>query len=252
MRKTAIERPAVRGALVVLAGVLVAVIPFTTASANPGVAEPGEFEDLPPLELVLARYIDALGGEEAIRNLDTRVSSMRIVTDLKWDPPVYEVDSLSVHGNASGEFLVVTRTSDGVMLEGCDGDEEWKIDFEGKVFDFHAKNARDRWMTDPQFPLKLPQYFPDMEVVGLDFREGDWLYIVDVDGDESHRVGFDVETGLLRWFGYHREFRDYEEVDGVMMPRRVIYERKGGSSTFIVDAMAHNVDIDETLFSLPK
>ncbi len=264
MSKTAIECPAVRGALVVLTGVLVAAMPGAlsldgaqpigpaTASANPGIAEPDDVEDLPPLEFVLARYIDALGGEEALRNLDTRVSSMRVVTDLRWDPPIYEVDSLSVYGDASGEFLVVTRTPHGVVLEGCDGEEEWKIDVDGRAFNFHAKNPRDRWITDPQFPLKLLEYFPDMEVVGLDFRVGDWLYTVDMDGDESHRLGFDIETGLLTWLGYHREFCDYEDVDGVMMPRRVIYGRKGGSSTFIVDAVTHNAQVDRTLFSLPK
>ena len=264
MSKTANERPVVRSALAILAGVFIAVAPvalslegspsvvLVTASANPGIADPDEFEDLPPVELILARYVDALGGEEAILSLETRVSSMRVITDLKWDPPVYEVDSLSVFGNASGEFLVVTRSDDGVMLEGCDGEEAWKIDLEGKAFNFHAKNPRDRWMTDPQFPLKMLEYFPNMRVVGLDLREGDWLYIVDIDGEELHRLGFDIETGLLTWLGYHRELSDYEEVDGVMMPRRVIYGRKGGSSTFIVDAVAHNVEVDRALFSLPK
>lgn len=253
MKKTAIERPAVRGALVVLAVVPIMIAPCVrSASANPGPADSGEFDDLPPVELVLARYVAALGGEEALQNLDTRVSSMRIITDLEWDPPVHEIDSLSVYGSSSGEFLVVTRGIDGVMLEGCDGEEEWKIDVEGKAFNFHAKNPRDRWMTDPQFPLKMLEFFPEMEPVGLDYREGQWLYIVDIDGDESHRLGFDVETGLLTWLGYHRELCDYEEVDGVLMPRRVIYGRKGGSSTFVVDAVAHNVEIDSTLFSLPK
>jgi len=237
--------------LAVLVALLLALLP-AAALANPGIADADEARELPSLDSILKRYVEAVGGREVILELRTRVASMHIVTDLKWDPPVYEVDTLSVYGTSSGEFLVVTRTARGVMLEGCDGNEEWKIDLDGTVFNFHAKGARDRWMTDPQFPLKMRQYFPDAEVLGVEVWGGDRVYVVDIDGDESHRLGFDVDTGLLSRLGYNRELRDYREVDGVMMPHRVVYSRKGGSSTFVLDSIAHNAPIDRTLFSLAK
>jgi len=235
----------------VLVALLLALLP-AAALANPGIADADEAAELPSVESLLKRYVEAVGGREAILELRTRVASMHIVTDLEWDPPIYEVDTLSVYGTSSGEFLVITRTARGVMLEGCDGDEEWKIDLAGTVFNFHAKDARDRWMTDPQFPLKLRRYFPHMEVVGLDLWGRDMVFVVDTDGEELHRLGFDVETGMLIRLGYNRELRDYEDVDGVMMPHRVVYSRKGGSSTFVLDSVAHNTAIDKTLFSLAK
>ena len=234
--------------------VLLGVLPFgvTRASANPGISDAGEVDELPSVESLLKRYVEAAGGREALLELRTRVASMHIVTDLEWDPPIHEIDTLSVYGTSSGEFLVITRTPRGMMLEGCDGDEEWKVDLAGAVFNFVAADARDRWMTDPQFPLKMRHYFPDMEVVGLDVWGGDTVFVVETDGEELHRLGFDVETGLLTRLGYNRELRDYEVVDGVTMPHRIVYSRKGGSSTFILDSIAHNMAIDRNLFSLAK
>ena len=240
-----------REALMFLAVVLLVVLP-ATALANPGIAEADEFDELPSIELLLKRYVEAVGGREAVLALRTRVASMHIVTDLEWDPPIYEVDTLSVYGTSLGEFLVITRTPQGMMLEGCDGDEEWKIDLAGSVFNFVAADARDRWMTDPQFPLKMRHYFPHMEVVGLDVWGGGMVFVVETDGEELHRLGFDVDTGLLSRLGFHRELRDYEEVDGVLMPHCVVYGRKGGSSTFILDSVVHNTAIDRSLFSLAK
>jgi hypothetical protein len=91
-----------------------------------------------------------------------------------------------------------------------------------------------------------------MEVVGLDVWGGDMVFVVETDGEELHRLGFDVDTGLLSRLGFHRELRDYEEVDGVLMPHCVVYGRKGGSSTFILDSVVHNTAIDRSLFSLAK
>jgi len=240
-----------RGALVLLLVALLALLP-AAALANPGVWDSDDAGELPSIESLLNRYVEAAGGREAILALRTRVASMHIVTDLEWDPPIYEVDTLSVYGTSSGKFLVVTRTPAGVMLEGCDGDEGWKIDLAGAVFNFVAADARDRWMTDPQFPLKMRHYFPHMEVVGQEVWGGDAVFVVETDGEELHRLGFDVDTGLLSRLGYNRELSHYEEVDEVLMPHRVVYSRKGGSSTFIVDSVVHNATIDRNIFSLAK
>jgi hypothetical protein len=220
------------------------------AGANPGPADDDAFE-LPSVELLLERYIEAVGGREAILGLRDRVAEMHCVTDLEWDPPRHEVDTLTVYGRSSGEYLVVTRTQRGVIMEGFDGDEEWRIDSDGLVR-HHAAGPRDHWMTDPQFPLQMRRYFPEMEVLHAGFWGDDMVFVVETDGEATHRLGFDVATGLLTRLGYHRELLDYREVDGVLMPMRVAYSRKGGSSTFIIDAVEHNTGIDRTIFSLSK
>jgi len=241
---------------------LLAVGCCVQACANPGIEGAGELNEMPSAESIVKRYVEAVGGREALLGLGSRVSEVRVVTHLEWDHPdnhagIHEVDTLSVFSTSSGEFLIVTRTQKGTMLEGCDGAEQWKIDLSGVVFQGEEKRARDRWLTDPQFPLNLMRYFPDMKVLGADVWGNDLggedrVFVIDIDGDESHRLGFDVETGLLTRMGYNREVRDYREVDGVLMPMQVAISRKGGSSTYFVDSVEHNTRIDPTTFSLAK
>jgi hypothetical protein len=248
----AVLRIAITAAITAL--VLCAACPaLTSASANPGPAD----EELPSVESVLKRYVEAVGGRDAIMGLKTRTASMRRVTDLQWDRYIHEVDTLTVYGASDGRFLVVTQSERGTMLEGFDGSEEWKVDPGGMVSLSLERGPRDGWVTDPLFPLKLRQYFPDMEVVGADTWGTDLggqqhLYVVAVDDDESHHLGFEVDTGLLVRLGYNTEIRDYREVDGVLVPMQVAYSRKGGSSTYFIDSVKHNERIDGTVFSLAK
>jgi len=230
---------------------------FVTALALLGAClaagvSPATAHDAPSARELVEQYVEAIGGRDAVEALRTRVAEMRVVTDLHWDRHIHKVDTLTVYGNAAGEYLVVTRTADGVVLEGFDGDEDWKIDVDGSVHGDAPMGPRDYWMTDPQFPIKLLTLFPHMRSTGAETWGGDRVWVVEIDGDESHRLGFDVETGLLTRLGCHRELLDWEVVDGVLMPRRVVYSRKGGSSTYVLDSVAHNERLDATIFSLAK
>ena len=102
----------------------------------------------------------------------------------------------------------------------------------------------------PSIELLLQSYVE--AVGGREAWGGDMVFLVETDGEELHRLGFDVETGLLTRLGFHRELCGYEEVDEVLMPHRVVYSRKGGASTFIVDSVVHNTAIDRNIFSLAK
>jgi hypothetical protein len=209
-------------------------------------------EEAPTLDEVLESYVEATGGADAISRIDSRVVQARVVTDLPtWDPPVHEVDTLTVYSEASGRYLIVHSTPRGTVLEGCDGTTTWKRDVDGKVIDVGVMGGRDAWLVDPQFAERLREHFPDMEYLGKAMLAGRPVHVVDIDDDHSHRLYFDAETGLLSRLGYNRTIFRYAEVDGVKVPFEVEHSRKGGSSTFVLDSVIHNVPLDERLFSPP-
>jgi len=210
-------------------------------------------DDAPSLGEIIERYIETAGGRSALERLETRVVRARIVTDLPtWDPPVFEVDSLTVYSEVPGRYLVVHQSSGGTVLEAHDGTTGWKRDVEGKAFAFDGVGAGDAWLVDPRFPLRLGEYFPNMSYLGEATIQGRALHVVDIDGEHLHRLYFDVESGLLARLGYNTTIVRCGEVDGVKVPVEVEYSRKGGSSTYILDAVVHNVPVDPQLFSLPE
>ncbi len=209
-------------------------------------------DDAPELSQIIELYVQAVGGRAAFERIDTRVVRARIVTDLPtWDPPVLEIDTLTVYSEAPGKYLIVHRTPRGTVLEGCDGTATWKRDVDGKAFGIGAVDGRGAWLVDPRFPVRLQEHFPNMVYLGAATLGGRFVHVVGVDGDHAHRLYFDAESSLLARLGYNRTIMRYGEVDGAKMPFEVEYSRKGGSSTFIFDSVIHNVPIDERLFSPP-
>ena len=109
------------------------------------------------------------------------------------------------------------------------------------------------WLIDPQNALRIGEYFPGLEVASERALDDRWVYVVESSElDPTHyALSFDVETGILLGVGYYWYLHDYREVDGVRFPHRVIMSRKGGSSTFVFDLVAHNLPLEDTLFTVP-
>jgi hypothetical protein len=219
-----------------------------------GAAAPGweaKQDTVPTLEEVLERYIEAVGGREAIERLTTRVMTGRLVTDLpSRQPPVYESNGFVIYAKVPGKYLYVQQSARGTHKDGCDGPDCWSWAGGETELDAHF-DPRFAWSADPQNALRMWEYFPDMKVRGAGTLEGRRVYLVDIDDHESHALCFDARTGLLARLGYNREIEDYREVDGVLVPFSISISRKGGSSTYIFETIEHNVPIDDSEFAAP-
>lgn len=208
-------------------------------------------DTLPTLEEVLGRHIEAVGGREAIERLTTRVITGRLVTDLpSRQPPVYESNGFVIFAKVPGKYLYVQRSARGTHKDGCDGAACWRWAAGETELDAHY-DPRFAWSADPQNAIRMWDYFPDMKMRGAGTLAGRLMYLVDIDEHESHTLYFDAETGLLVRLGYNREIDDYREVDGVLVPFRMAISRKGGSSTYIVETIEHNVPIEDSEFAAP-
>ncbi len=239
---------------VLLTGAVLTAMPLqagVSTSQGPRLfSDPPQEDALPTLQVILDRYIEAVGGREAMEKLTTRVLKGRLVTDLpSRQPPVYESNGFWLYG-APGKYLYIQQSASGTRHEGFDGDVCWSRAGREIALDHHY-NRRIAWLVDPQNALRMWDYFPEMKIVGKRTLEGRSTYRVDIDDRESHALYFDAETGLLTWLGIFNALRDYREVDGVLVPFSLAMSRKGGSSTYVFEKIEHNVPIDDARFSPP-
>lgn len=205
-----------------------------------------------PLERILHRYIEAVGGQEAIEDIASRTAHYRVVTDLRSRmEPVYEVEAVDVVLEAPDRYRVVQAGSHGNVQEGSDGETAWKIERGIRSFGLGLRTARMAWLVDLDFPLRLREYFPHMVYRGPVTMDGRSTHLVDISGDRSKALYFDEETGLLVRLGYNRELRDYRKVDGVLLPFEVSLSRKGGSTTFYLELVRQNRPVDPAAFVPP-
>ena len=208
---------------------------------------------LPAVETIVEKYIEALGGREAIEKLGTRSCKGRFIHDVHWRKPPYEEVPVEAYAKSSDRSVYIEHRSEFIYKEGFDGHIRWKQDVGGIKPEDISERSRFEFILDPHGVLHLQDYFPGMVVTKEETLEGRQYYVVDPTGREHVRrdLYFDKETGLLARIGYNWVVRDYRQVDGVRFPFRIELSRKGGSSTYVFDEVKHNVPVDESLFTMP-
>ncbi|MFH1373790.1 MAG: hypothetical protein ABII79_08350 [bacterium] len=203
---------------------------------------------------VLKRYIDAVGGRDAIEKLTTRVSSGRLITNLpSREPPVYDSTSFETYAGLLHRYLMISTTPDGVERAGFDGKIGWRQNADGIKRDEQPLRSKPAWLFDPQGALHITDYFPDLTVTGMEQIFNRPVYLLESKDLEQAQYGlyFDVASGLLLRIGYYWDLQDYRTVDDVLIPHRVVTSRKGGSSTYHFDEVKHNVALNDSLFVMP-
>lgn len=217
--------------------------------------EPAAAEKQPTAAEVLDRYIEALGGREAIEQLETRVCTGKLTTDLTdRQHPTYESLYLETRSAAPQSFLFQFWSDQGIRLEGFDGSMGWVKDRCGVQTDDHAWYRKEAFLLNPQGPLYIDRYFPGLTSLGRMELEGREVYALRPDSlkPQYYTLYFSTENNLLIAIGYHCWVEEYREVDGVLVPHRFVFGRKGGSSVYEFETVAHNVDLPDSLFALPS
>jgi hypothetical protein len=209
--------------------------------------------NLPTADAVIQRYQEAAGGPAALESLATRVCLGRMVHDLSWKSPAHEVVPFAAYTALPGRVLMVEHKAGGVRCEGSDGTVTWVQDADGITLKDEPFRLKTAWLFDPRNATSIERYFPGLGQVSEKTVDGRKVYVVRPGGlDPAHyELSFDAETGLLVGIGYYWSLEDYRQVDGVNIPHRVVMSRKGGSSTFIIDSIAHNLPLEDKLFEVP-
>ena len=165
--------------------------------ADPMVAAP----TLPSVDQVLARYIEALGGEQAIRKLTTRV--MTGTQSLPSGPGGSVPVPASIERLQKAPNLVVNtyRTPTSTTSDGFDGTRAWSQNAQGRVTEPPNTIDQGRAKREADFflPLNLKQQYAKLEMKSIE-RVNDrdaYLVVGTPQGDLPERLYFDALTGLL-------------------------------------------------------
>ena len=237
-----------------------AAMPMTTTPAAPGNSEsaPPDLSLLPPAADLIDKYVQAIGGTDAIEKVSSRV----------------EKGTTSGFGHsfpseafykAPGQSAVFTHFPKGdsaTIFNGHDG----AILFPGRPR--HPLEGADlvatRMDSDLHFPLHLKTMFTEFKAAPPQkIADHDASQILGlVKGQPPVELYFDEQSNLLvRLVRYAEsplglyptqiDFADYRDQQGVKIPFRITTSHPGSSSVFQIDQVQQNVPVEDTKFALP-
>jgi photosynthetic reaction center cytochrome c subunit len=177
--------------------------PTVLPVAKPALADPmipAPKVAIPSVDQILAKYVDALGGEQALRKVTSRVitGTQMIPTGPGGAVPV----PATIERLQKAPNLVVNtyRTPTNTIADGFDGTKAWTMSAQGRVTEpLNIDQGRAKRDADFFLPLNLKQVYPKLEVTGVERVNGRDAYLVvgTPQGDLPERLYFDIQNGLL-------------------------------------------------------
>ena len=241
-------------------------IPVSIPAINPGSprlqVSAAEDEPLPPnlpsADQLIERYMQSLGGLEAIQRISSRVEMCRANFAGR------EV-AVEVWDKAPAKRLTITHLPDGDSITAFDGQSGWLAAPGRPVRDMLAADLEgSRMDADLQFALHLKQYFGELRPARSETIDEHETYqlIAEADGQPRAQLYFDRQSGLLVRFVRYSDsplglnptridYSDYRRVDGVEVPYRWTLSRPAGALTIRVTDLKQNVVIDDDRFAKP-
>jgi len=219
----------------------------------PAVAAP-----LPPADQLLDKYLQAVGGADALRKVTSRVQKGQL-TGFGG-----RVSPIEVIAKAPNKRLSVSQTPRGESITAFDGSGGWLTGREGPHPMTAAEAEAAKLDADLYFPLHVKQMFTGFRVRPSE-KVGDrdaYLVVGANEGKPPLKLYFDAQTGLLlrqvRYaetaLGYNPtqiDYADYRDVDGVKVPFRWTLARPAGRFTIQVESTQQNVPVDDARFVMP-
>lgn len=215
----------------------------------------------PNVDSILSRYIEALGGEAALRKVTSRGARGTIF--------------VATYG-AYGEFTEVAKSPDrylrtihfpryATLQRGFDGKQAWEENpDEGIELLSGGRLAQVRRQAEFHPALNLRSLYPKWSIQGrgrIDEFDATILRAVTAEGEED-LFWFDLNTGLLlavdstETFSngvsqrVRYQYEDYRPLDGVQVPHQIRYESP--RLIWVVrKQVAHNIPVEDAVFAPP-
>jgi len=154
----------------------------------------------PTADQILAKYIEALGGEQALRAVTSRVitASGDLPTTPRNEPRA--TARIEHYQKPPNLDLMITRLPAGAVSTGFDGQAAWLQDAQGVVTQYTGLElGRARRDADFYQSVNLKLAYTRFVVGGIEQVNNRDAYVVIglPRGDAPERLYFDVQTGLL-------------------------------------------------------
>jgi zinc protease len=205
---------------------------------------------------ILARYVQAVGGEAAMRAVNSRA------TEGQYDNGRGLNTRFTIVEDAPNRRVTIIGTDpiDSAMGSGrgYDGARGWDKNFIGtglRVLEGRelADAARD---ADMLRPLHL---LDDCESTAVERSGGNDVIVCRNKAGAVVRFSFDTRTGLMTSQDInpgprqiHIAYEDYRAVDGLRLPFRTHIDVAGATITYDAASIRQNVPVDGDVFQQPK
>lgn len=220
-----------------------------------GAADTKSDIDLPTVDQVLDKYVEAIGGRSTLMKSTSRITkSLRVGADGVLVPE-------EVYQKAPNKLLIVTRYPDLVLRKGFDGTKGWARD--GKGESMISEQDLAELERDAEFykDIDLKRLYAQMSITGKEKIGDQQAYVIETKSynGSSERLYFDVQTGLLirRYkefkiaigsFPTQTDYQDYKEVDGIKLPFTLRWSIPGRTWGRKITEVKHNTMIDDANF----
>jgi hypothetical protein len=210
---------------------------------------------LPSVEQILDRYVQAVGGRQAIERVTSRVwKGSRVGADGVLVPE-------EVYAKAPNKLLTVTSYPNMVFHTGFDGTRGWARSNEGSRDVPSEMLAQLRREAEFYKETRLKDIYSKLAVLGRATVGEREAYVVEATPSDGvpEKLYFDVQTGLLTrkysemktvlgQFPTQTDYEDYREVDGVKLPFAIRWSIPGRTWGRKITEIKQNVPLDDARF----
>jgi hypothetical protein len=251
--------------------VSVPILPETTAMMTPYGTEPATTA-LPTADQILTKYVQAIGGEQAIRKVSSRV--ITATRDVPTGPGgTLPMPALSEqYQKAPNRAVSIVHTPTATLSDGFDGSNAWAQNMAGVVADLPSPDQdRAKRSADLYESLNLKKEYGRMEVTGVESVNGRSAYLMVgyPQNDSPEWLYFDVASGLLvrkrtvlqsplGEMPFEADYDDYRDTgSGVKIPFWIRMIPASPRSAFIsrssirIQKVQDNVAVDDAKFTKP-
>lgn len=221
---------------------------------------PLDAQALPAARQVIDEYVQAIGGEDAIRSANHRHFRGR----MSMPAAGMTMDMEMWQARPNKMLMVMSIPGLGEIRQGYDGQVAWSTNpMQGPRIIEGAELAQTLRQADFDANLRFEHLFPTMETVALDSAQGRscWrVRMVAENGDEAFGC-FDRETDLLLSLTSTVEsemgtiesvveFHDYRQFGAVKMPARTVMNTMGQQMEMQVIEVS-TAPVADSVFALP-